>query len=191
MHQASNNTKKRSWCIFVTSNKTKSLVNPKIGNRTSVQIFYNNLIGWTQTNIMAISQTTAIAMSEAATKSISQKQPMEFEPKIWVLGGKSRNADMSIPWNAPFPNFADPDILIINLDTLDDRAVPGVVDKTKFQRAMVDINDKFMNGMGNIVLITSPRSSTDVQNKSQYDLSPVRFSTVPVQEGRNIKFDAG
>ena len=113
------------------------------------------------------------------------------EAKIWVLGGKSPKADLSISWDAPFPNFADPDILIINLDTMDDRAVPGVVDKTKFQRAMVDINDKFMNGMGNIVLITSPRSSTDVQNKSQYDLSPVRFSTVPVQEGRNIKFDAG
>src|SRR2546422_142917 len=137
---------------------------------------------------MAISQTTAMAMSEAATKSISQKQPTEFEPKIWVLGGKSRNADMSIPWNAPFPNFADPDILIINLDTLDDEAIQGI-DKSIFQKAMLDITDKFMYGPATIVVIASAHFNE--KGHPNRVLSPVSFRTVPVQEGHNIKMDSG
>ena len=137
---------------------------------------------------MAISQTTAMAVSEAATKSISQKQPMEFEPKIWVLGGKSRNADMSIPWNAPFPNFADPDILIINLDTLDDEAIQGI-DKNMLQKAMLDITDKFMYGPATIVVIASVHSNE--KGHPNRVLSPVSFRTVPVQEGHNIKMDSG
>jgi hypothetical protein len=129
---------------------------------------------------MALSQTTAM-------ESL-QNPSMEFDPKIWVLGGKSRNADRSIAWDAPFPNFADPDILIINLNTLDDQTIQAI-DKSKFQKAMLDITDKFMYGNGTIIVIASPHSNE--KGHPNRVLSPVSFRTVAVQEGHNIKIDSG
>jgi len=39
---------------------------------------------------------------------------------IWVLGSKHPNAHKSIPWDPPFPNFSNCDILIINLQSLNE-----------------------------------------------------------------------
>jgi hypothetical protein len=113
---------------------------------------------------------------------------MASDPKIWVLGGKSANADRSIAWNARFPNFADPDILIINLDTLDEKAIQKS-DKTKFQRAMNDIQDKFMHNAGTIVVIT--KLANHQQGETNHGLTPVSFRTVPVEEGHKIRIDSG
>lgn len=41
-----------------------------------------------------------------------------MEKTIWVLGSKHPNAHKSISWNSPFPNFANCDILIVNLQSL-------------------------------------------------------------------------
>ena len=41
-----------------------------------------------------------------------------MERIIWVLGSKHPNAHKSISWGSPFPNFANCDILIVNLQSL-------------------------------------------------------------------------
>jgi hypothetical protein len=114
---------------------------------------------------------------------------MASDPKIWVLGGKSANADRSIAWNARFPNFADPDVLIIDLDTLDEKSIQKS-DKSKFQRAMNDIQDKFIHNAGTIVVVTS-RHANQQPGESNHGLTPVSFRTVPVEEGHNIRVDSG
>ena len=40
------------------------------------------------------------------------------ENQIWVLGLEDSNADQSITWDQPFPNFNEQDVLIIDLNTL-------------------------------------------------------------------------
>src|SRR2546423_9550455 len=99
---------------------------------------------------MAIAQTTAI--------TAFQKPSPEMDSKIWVLGGRSSQADRSIGWDSSFPNFADPDILIINLNTLDEKTIQGI-DRSKFQKAMIDINDKFMHSGALIIVITSAHAN--------------------------------
>lgn len=42
-----------------------------------------------------------------------------MEKIIWVLGSIHENADKSIMWHQPFPNFSNCDLLIVNLQTLD------------------------------------------------------------------------
>ena len=41
-----------------------------------------------------------------------------MEKAIWVLGSKHPNAHKSISWGSSFPNFANCDILIVNLQSL-------------------------------------------------------------------------
>ena len=41
-----------------------------------------------------------------------------MEKTIWVLGSKHPNAHKSVSWGSPFPNFANCDILIVNLQSL-------------------------------------------------------------------------
>jgi hypothetical protein len=114
---------------------------------------------------------------------------MTSDQKIWVLGGKSANADKSIAWNARFPSFSDPDILIINLDTLDEKSVQKN-DKAKFQRAISDIQDKFLNNAGTVVVITKPTNQQQ-QAETYHNFSPVSFRTVPIEAGKNIRIDSG
>jgi hypothetical protein len=114
---------------------------------------------------------------------------MTSDPKIWVLGSKSATADRSIAWNSRFPNFTDPDILIVNLDTFDEKLIQKG-DKAKLQRAMTDIQDKFINNAGTVVVITS-RNAKEEQGEANHGLSPVSFRTVPVEEGHDIKIDSG
>jgi hypothetical protein len=53
--------------------------------------------------------------------------------QVWVLGSKNQNADRYILWShKSFPNFHDPDVLIINLSSLDEEVL-RYIDKTKFQ----------------------------------------------------------
>jgi hypothetical protein len=65
------------------------------------------------------------------SQEMSSKKNSEL---IWVLGAKNDNADKSILWNEEFPNFADPDILIINLSSLD-RKMRDKIDKSSFHIA--------------------------------------------------------
>jgi len=44
--------------------------------------------------------------------------------KIWILGGKSLSADNNIPWQEDIPNLSNSDLLIIDLNTIPDIAVP-------------------------------------------------------------------
>lgn len=55
--------------------------------------------------------------------------------EVWVLGSKSLNADRYIHWNDPsYPNFHEPDVLVIDLDSLDEGILQRI-NKTKFEAA--------------------------------------------------------
>jgi hypothetical protein len=113
---------------------------------------------------------------------------MRTEPVIWVLGENVPNADKSISWDSPFPNFSDPDILIINLQTLT-KDVLRHIDKTEYSQAKDTIHDKFLNG-GTIIFITAPYYEiSDQFIYSNYDLAPVHFATQKVQEGYKINYE--
>ena len=43
-----------------------------------------------------------------------------MEKVVWVLGSEHSNAHNCIPWNSSFPNFANSDILIVNLQSLNE-----------------------------------------------------------------------
>jgi hypothetical protein len=72
---------------------------------------------------------------------------------IWVLGAKNDNADRSIRWNEEFPNFADPDILIVNLNSLD-RNLRDSMKNDKLFRARDAIYGRFKVG-GTLIFITA------------------------------------
>lgn len=113
---------------------------------------------------------------------------MHHEPIIWVLGDEVPNADRSISWDSSFPNFADPDILIINLQTLTEQVLTRI-DKTKYNLAKNTIHDKFLNE-GIIIFITAPYFMiSDRVLYTNYDLAPVHFKTQKVQEGYKIDYD--
>jgi hypothetical protein len=64
--------------------------------------------------------------------------------QIWTLGLKSSNADKSITWDEPFPNFNEQDVLIIDLNSLTDDILTRI-DKSKFREARNQIFNKFVN----------------------------------------------
>src|SRR5437870_3770061 len=113
---------------------------------------------------------------------------MTSEPTVWALGAKNINANKAVGWDEPFPNFADPDVLIVNLESLDSKTLERV-DRAKILKAKEDIFDKFSHSAGNIIFITSHAQSYKVYNNK--DLSPLSFNVVPVQEGSNIKVENG
>src|SRR5438876_2058687 len=101
---------------------------------------------------------------------------------VWVLGENVSNADKSISWDSPFPNFSDPDLLIINLQSLTEDVLKRI-DKTKYREAQNTILDKFLNG-GLVIYITAPYYFySDPIVYSNYDFAPVYFNTKQVQEG--------
>ena len=108
--------------------------------------------------------------------------------KVWILGSSHPNADKSILWDQPFPNLGEPDILIINLQTLNEETLKRI-DKEKFSQARTFILDKFLNG-GIIIFITAPNFDvTDHYIYSNYYLSPIHVITTDVPEGVRVICD--
>src|SRR5919106_2845142 len=79
-------------------------------------------------------------------ESLAKKQ-------IWVFGAQCAEADRSIQWKDSYPNFADLDILIVNL-TLLTIAICDSIDKRAYSQAQEMIWDKFCYG-GTLIFITS------------------------------------
>src|SRR6185437_6775021 len=118
---------------------------------------------------------------------------MDSELKIWLIGSKNPNADKSIAWDSPFPNLSEPDVLIINLQTLTEDILKRI-DKEKLKEAYSTIMDKFFH-YGTIIVITAPQfHATDDHHRghvfSNYYLSPIEvMQTVSVPDGNTVKFD--
>lgn len=111
---------------------------------------------------------------------------MTIEPKIWVLGSKNPNADKSISWDSELPHLGDPDVLIINLNSLDKETLTRI-DKEKYNQMRQAIMDKFVSG-GTIIIITAPHLQGDAPNYfDNYYVSPIHVETEEIPEGYNIK----
>ncbi len=97
--------------------------------------------------------------------------------KVWVLGASHPNADKSISWNQQFPNFTEPDVLIINLTTLDKKTLTRI-NPQMLDQARSFILDKFRHN-GIVIFITAPFISITKNHQyySNYDLSPIRLNT--------------
>jgi hypothetical protein len=79
-------------------------------------------------------------------ESLAKKQ-------IWVFGAQCAEADRSIQWKDSYPNFADLDILIVNLTSLTIEICDSL-DKRAYSQAQEMIWDKFCYG-GTLIFITS------------------------------------
>jgi hypothetical protein len=57
---------------------------------------------------------------------------------VWLLGSKDNVVDKSVSWDEPFPNFSEPDIIIVNLKSLNMDVLKRIeeknVDKLKIAR---------------------------------------------------------
>lgn len=110
---------------------------------------------------------------------------------VWLLGNHHPDADKSIPWHAEFPDFGDPDVLIVDMTTLTEHVLEQIA--TKLDRAHKSIRDKFLSG-GTVIIITRPHFSVysssalpiGRQSYSNYYILPVTLTTV-AQAGARIK----
>ena len=114
------------------------------------------------------------------------RRPIAANPRAWILGSGHPHADRSIGWDDPFPNFSDPDILIVDLTTL---TVPVLesMDGKKLQEARQSIMDKYCS-RGIVVVITQPNFSVtrDGRTRSNYCMLPIELQTKKVPKGRAI-----
>ncbi len=94
-----------------------------------------------ESQILDISHFTSLMHLSRQTFSLNG---MDSAERIWVLGAKCYNADRSIQWDSEFPNFADPDILIINLTSLTKEVLERIRDKYIVSRD--SIVKKFSSG---------------------------------------------
>jgi len=82
----------------------------------------------------------------------------EMEKTVWVLGSKHHSAHKSISWGSPFPNLADCDILIINLQSLEGELIREQVDKF-YVNARRHIFDLLMAGENEVIVILTPEKN--------------------------------
>ena len=119
-------------------------------------------------------------MPDAWRRSIAAR------PRVWVLGSAHPSADMSIAWGDPFPNFSDPDVLIVDLTTL---TVPVLerMGGQKLEEARQSIRDKYYS-RGIVVVITQPTFSiTKEENtRTNYSMLPIELQTKKVPKGHAI-----
>jgi hypothetical protein len=117
---------------------------------------------------------------------------MTSTKRIWVLGAKNYNADRGIGWYEDFPNFSDPDILIVNLASLTPEVLERI--KNKYKEARDPIWTRYLHG-GTIIFITAhyftlkegkdgDRSRDEFSN---WYLSPFSIDTKDVKEGYVIR----
>lgn len=115
---------------------------------------------------------------------------MSSNPKIWVLGDYETIADKTISWyESKFPYFADPDILIINLTTLDKNALDRIKieDYRLIQKTLVD---KFLHD-GIIIVITTPNviHHKTYDSHSNYDIIPISPIIQQITEGEEVVYN--
>ncbi|MCH7647726.1 MAG: hypothetical protein IIA83_03875 [Thaumarchaeota archaeon] len=109
---------------------------------------------------------------------------------IWVLGEIKTNADKHIEWNYRWPNFADADVLIINLSSID-KSRMELLKHDKVAEASKTILDRFLNG-GIVIVITAPMFSAKLKPSgwvTNYHLCPINIDTDDVSEGTEIKYN--
>jgi len=114
---------------------------------------------------------------------------MSSSPKIWVLGSSGTNADKNIEWVYSWPNFSDPDIVVLNLTSLRDSLIQ-ISEYEKFREAQEAIIDKFLNG-GTVIVITAPNFIAKLKDNiriSNYFLSPIEIQTKQVTEGQSVVY---
>lgn len=104
------------------------------------------------------------------------------ELQVWVLGNAHTHADRSIMWSQPFPNLADPDVLIVDLTTLTEEALQtfGSGDIVEVRKI---VTDKFINGGTIIVIMTK---HLFVNPHSNYSLLPIGVKIMETYEGEKI-----
>lgn len=78
--------------------------------------------------------------------------------KIWVLGSENPNADKSINWNNKFPNFTDPDVVIVNLQSLNKNIIQRI-NKDEYKLARDLMWDRFIRG-STLIFITAHHTDT-------------------------------
>ena len=114
------------------------------------------------------------------------RRPIAARPRAWVLGSAHPSADRSIAWGDPFPNFSDPDVLIVDLTTL---TVPVLerMDGQKLAEARQSIRDKYYS-RGIVVVITQPSFSVTKESGTctNYSMLPIELQTKKVPKGRAI-----
>src|SRR5687768_13651294 len=106
---------------------------------------------------------------------------MKTEKEVWVLGATNQNADKTIKWHSQFPNFSEPDVIIINLQSLTLNVLEHI-DKDKFRNARQQIFDKFING-GSLIFITAQYAEEKSGYYSNFFLSPIVWETQDVVGG--------
>jgi len=81
-------------------------------------------------------------------------------PEIWVLGSKHARANRCVEWRFPFPNFADADILIINMQSLSgDQLSNQELKAALSEEARRYVFDMLMTGEKNVIVIMSSEST--------------------------------
>ena len=114
------------------------------------------------------------------------RRPIAARPRAWVLGSAHPSADTSIAWDDPFPNFSDPDVLIVDLTTL---TVPVLerIDGQKLAEARRSIMDKYYS-RGIVVVITQPNFSVSKEGsaRTNYSMLPIELQTKKVPAGSVI-----
>ena len=108
------------------------------------------------------------------------------KPRVWVLGSAHPSADRSIAWGDPFPNFSDPDVLIVDLTTLTVPVLEGM-DGQKLAEARRSIMDKYYS-RGIVVVITQPNFSVSKEGsaRTNYSMLPIELQTKKVPAGSVI-----
>ena len=131
-------------------------------------------------------------------------------PKIWTIGCGKNNCDLSISWFDPPPNLYEPDIIVMNLESLDEKVLERI-DKEQFNEMVNKIFNKFIN-KGTLIYIISDEKRADEGVKeykntekklyynptliykipaatySNYDVSPINFKMKKV-DGKKIQYD--
>ena len=114
------------------------------------------------------------------------RRPIAARPRAWVLGSAHTSADRSIAWGDPFPNFSDPDILVVDLTTLTVPVLAGM-DGQKLAEARQSIRDKYYS-RGIVVVITQPNFSVTKEGsaRTNYGMLPIELQTKKVPTGGAI-----
>lgn len=94
---------------------------------------------------------------------------------VWVLGSEHPNADRSIPWGQTFPNFAECDILIVNLTTLNNELFQET-ESELFRDARKYIFDLLMTGDKQVIAILS----SEQQSAAWLPLFPILTKTARI-----------
>ena len=88
--------------------------------------------------------------------------------EVWLVGNKNPNVDKSLTWNGSLSNLSDPDILIMDFQSLQNS-----LDLTKLYNSKSEIFNKFLNGGSLISLI--PENFENIIDIIQF-FSPINYS---------------